>query len=186
MPTDRDAAFRPSLGCYIDIARIPFDNAEKIPLKLRCLGVDVDNTLSVPLHSPLVPEEFVTTLMELKRSGRIERIGLVSNMVVPGFWKREERLDKIAALVNADCVVRAYFQRIKPHPEPFERLLIATGASADEVIMIDDQLHTGILGANRLGIETIKVRPLGPDPFWIWPKRIDEQWIMRRLGLTYN
>lgn len=182
--TDK-ALFKPSLGYYPSVAHIPHSLFGRL---IRYLILDVDNTLAQPMDSFDVPMEIVTALHELKQSGSITQLCLVSNMMISGIKTRERRIEHIAEVVGAAHIVRAYWPRVKPHPQPFEQALSLMGVPSSQVwsvAVIDDQLHTGIRGGNELGMETIKVDPLGPDPIWTAWKRVEERRLMRELGVSY-
>ena len=51
----------------------------------------------------------------------------------------------------------------KPRPRGFRAALEQTGATAEETIMIGDQIFTDIWGANRAGITSVLCRPVALD-----------------------
>ena len=176
-------SFHPSLGCFRSIVQVPFATIRRPNVIL-----DVDNTLAEPLYDHLVPDEILAALEAARKSGYIQQICLLSNMVVPHWPRRERRLERIAEMVGAEFVVRAYWPFLKPRIEPFYRaidLMSVDIRRIGSVVMIGDQLHTDIRGGNAAGVATIKVAPLGQDPFWVAGKRRQEEVFMRAQGLEH-
>ncbi|HHX01443.1 MAG TPA: YqeG family HAD IIIA-type phosphatase [Firmicutes bacterium] len=124
--------------------------------KLRKLGIsglmlDLDNTL-VRYDSEELDQEFKAWIAKAKSEGF--RICLVSN-------GRPKRVMRFARLMEIPAVIRAY----KPKRSPFFQALKLLDKAASQVAMIGDQLFTDVLGANRIGIHTILITPLGKKEF---------------------
>lgn len=135
------------------------------------LILDVDNTLA--LHKgPEVHPDVRAHLHRAMSNGYIRGICLLSNAVIPK-KRRRERLTSIAEQIGAEHLLLAtVFTGLKPSPQPYKKALQLLGnPNLTQVVMIGDQLFTDILGANRLGIPTLMVEPLGPDPWYIQLKR---------------
>ena len=55
---------------------------------------------------------------------------------------------------------------MKPLKFGFKKALKTIGLRAEEVCMIGDQVFTDVLGANRLKIASIYVRPINKKEYW--------------------
>ncbi|MGB4139996.1 MAG: YqeG family HAD IIIA-type phosphatase [Limnochordia bacterium] len=121
--------------------------AELRKLGISGLMLDLDNTL-VRYDSEELDQEFKAWVAQAKAEGF--KICLVSN-------GRPKRVLSFAQLMDIPPVIRAY----NPKRSPFLQALRLLSKDAPQVAMIGDQLFTDVLGANRLGIYTILITPLG-------------------------
>jgi len=146
-------------------------------LKRPYIILDVDNTL-VPTRSQILSPEVITFFKALRKEGVIKGICLLSN---GGIRKRKQRarLSYLADLLDAESVSVFGFA-MKPHRKGFLQAMTALHSTPETTVMIGDQLYTDVLGANRLGIYTILVRPLSKDHFLTIPKRIFEHRARKR------
>ena len=147
------------------------------------LLIDVDNTLCLR-QSEAVDVEVVQFLRQLRTDGVVHGICLVSNVVT----RSKRRIERVARIADQlDCeFVCAHWPRIKPKPHPYREALAKLGnVDPRDAVMIGDQLFTDILGANRLGMRTALVRPLGQDSFITRPRRVWEGLIVK-LRRLYN
>ncbi|OGD57352.1 hypothetical protein A2V71_00855 [Candidatus Berkelbacteria bacterium RBG_13_40_8] len=105
---------------------------------------------------------------------------LISNTIIRS---KAERAEKIGSIVSAPVVCCSFLNR-KPKSWGYEEARRITGIPFDKSVMIGDQLFTDILGANRLGIYTIHVSPLGPDIWFSYftLRRLREKRILDRLA----
>jgi len=122
--------------------------------ELRQLGItglllDLDNTL-VKWDSEEMDPEFMVWIEQVKALGF--KLCLVSN-------GKPQRVQRFAQLFNIPAVIKAF----KPKRTPFRRALELLKLDRKQVAMIGDQLFTDVLGANRLGIYTILISPLGKN-----------------------
>lgn len=151
-----------------DDPRIPdlyVSHVSKIDFKaLKNKGVtglifDVDNTLARRDCNAADPAcgEVVKRLMEGESAFRI---CLVSNIIAGK--KRRERVENIAKELGVPCVAAGFFER-KPLPAPFLKGLELIDNPPENTAMIGDQIFTDVIGANRLGMYTVLVKPMGPD-----------------------
>jgi putative hydrolase of the HAD superfamily len=96
------------------------------------------------------------TLRALRDRGL--KIGLLSNTLFPAAF-HEELLARDGLLDLID--VRHYTsggQWMKPHPEPFARVLRELGiADPRSVVFVGDRLHDDIYGAQRAGLRTVHI-----------------------------
>lgn len=114
---------------------------------ISCLLLDLDNTL-VQYDSDRLDSEFRLWIEEAKAKGF--RVCLVSN-------GKPKRVKRFAEEMDIPAVIWAF----KPKRTPFRKALRILGKKVSEAAMIGDQLFTDILGANRLGIYSILITPLG-------------------------
>jgi putative hydrolase of the HAD superfamily len=61
-------------------------------------------------------------------------------------------------------VVSGAFGKGKPDPSIFEHVLKETGTSAQEALMVGDNLLTDILGASKVGIQSVWINREGKQP----------------------
>lgn len=131
------------------------------PRDLRDAGVrlvlaDLDNTLTPYEESHPSP-----ALRRWKEELKAEGVTLyvVSNS------RKSRRCPDFCAELGIPCVRHAG----KPSRKGFLRALAETGISAEETIMVGDQIFTDIWGANRAGVPSVLVKPLawGRNPLRI-------------------
>lgn len=108
-------------------------------------------------NSPLKTELYPHTLNTLKYLHRKYSLHIITN----GFKEVQYR-----KLLNSK--LSAYFEHIfvseeiginKPEPRFFEHALRISNASAEKSIVIGDDLHIDIIGANRIGIDSVWFNP---------------------------
>jgi len=119
---------------------------------IRVLFLDLDNTL-IGWGETEVGEAVREWLMRAKGMGF--HIVIVSNA------GRQRRVTQIAERLGIIGFAGAW----KPRRFVFRRYLAAVGLSPAQAAMIGDQLLTDILGAKRLGLFAILVKPLTPRRF---------------------
>lgn len=135
-----------------------FHTLESIPLEgLRARGkklilLDVDNTLVRWKGEDFTPE-VLAWLEEAKSLGF--HLCILSNT------RRPERLSRISTSLG----VKTIRDRFKPSKRMYELAMEEFGVTADESVMVGDQILTDILGANRSGIEGIWVHRIHPTEF---------------------
>ncbi len=128
------------------------------PQALQAAGVrlvlaDLDNTLA-PYEDPL-PSPALRAWKEALEAAGIA-LFVVSNS------RKSRRCPDFCAALGVLCVRRAG----KPGTKGFREALAQTGCTAQETIMVGDQIFTDIWGANRAGITSILVKPVtwGKNP----------------------
>jgi len=117
----------------------------------RVLLFDLDNTLGRHGAEQL-PEAIVDFLSSLAQRGF--GVGVLTNR------RRNSEAPSVHALRECFPVVHAAG---KPARRGFLRLLSLLGGSPETAVMIGDRRLTDVLGANRLGIYSIRVRSRGTD-----------------------
>ncbi|ADL08092.1 YqeG family HAD IIIA-type phosphatase [Thermosediminibacter oceani] len=150
--------FRPDL--YVqDIFQIDFKYLKQKGIK--GILIDLDNTL-LPWNSCEIDDK----LIEWIRRGREEGFTfcIVSNNMARRIKTCSEKLGIPAVTSGA----------FKPGKRVFLKGMEIIGTSVNETVFIGDQLFTDVLGAKRLGMMVILVKPLDESEFF-WTK------IIRRL-----
>lgn len=118
----------------------------------RLLLLDVDNTL-LPWRGLEIPASTRAWVAHARELGF--KMCILSNTRHP------ERLERLAD----DLGIAFRRGRFKPSTHMFEMALEEFGVSADEAVMVGDQLFTDVLGANRAGIDSVWVRPMTDRDF---------------------
>jgi HAD superfamily phosphatase (TIGR01668 family) len=139
--------------------------------------LDVDNTIAQPKGLSLL-EGTVDHFDTLRATGVIKDICILSNLVYPN-RRRLTRVQTFAHELHAHCI-GAVFHQIKPYPFGILKALRLMGAKAEETVLVDDQLYTGIKGGNRLGLYTVCVQPFAPDHLLTRHKRFLERHLRTR------
>ena len=155
--------------------------------------LDVDNTV-VAANEDEVPPHIIQHINWHKERGYIREICLLSNIGVRSA-KRERRVDDIATAFGGVPYITAClrpkfwprspkYPQLKPDPEGFLAAMVEMHSTFDNTVVVDDQLLTGILGGNRLGLRTVWIRNrLGPDNPLTFFKRQKEKRIIEILRL---
>ena len=149
--------------CFPDLAEDKFEDidfGQVLNEKRRFLCLDLDNTL-LPQKGHLVSPAVKNKLEEIRNSGAVQDISLISNVIVPGH--RVTRLRRLADELRIDHIVPGFFWNRKPKAAPFLKALSLMNAKAEECVMVGDQIFSDILGGNRLGFYTIWLRPMSGD-----------------------
>ncbi|HHR84907.1 HAD-IIIA family hydrolase [Candidatus Bipolaricaulota bacterium] len=113
----------------------------------RALLFDLDNTLGGRRPARLSPE-VVSLLESLTKMGF--RVGILTN-------RRIGTKDRVIVELAAKYPLR--YRAGKPRKGGFKEILEQVGVPPRKAVMIGDRLFTDVLGANRLGIYSIRVRP---------------------------
>ncbi len=112
---------------------------------IRGVILDLDNTI-VPWGAHEAPQMLVAWIRRARGAGLA--LCIVSN----------NGGDRVAALSGV-LGVPALTGAMKPRRRALRRALALMGTTADTTALIGDQLFTDVLGGNRLGLQTILVRP---------------------------
>lgn len=129
----------------IDLAQLAAEGRKLVLL-------DVDNTL-MQWKSEEVPQSSKDWVKQGRDLGL--QFCILSNT------RRHDRLDRIATSLGVEWIKG----RFKPHPEAYLAALQKYGVSADEAIMVGDQLLTDVFGAGRAGIDSIWVQRISRTEF---------------------
>ena len=115
-------------------------------LGVKGIVLDIDNTLE-PYENATPGEQVLTWFDELKTAGI--KAAFVSNNGA----KRVE-------LFNKDLGLPAYYKAGKPFKKNVLNALSDMGVSADEAILMGDQVFTDVWAARNAGIRAILVPPI--------------------------
>lgn len=113
----------------------------------RGIIFDIDNTLVE--HGADASQEAIELISRIKRIGF--KVCLISN-------NNEERVTRF----NRDINVKYIHSANKPSKKSFIRSMKQMGTTVDDTVFIGDQLFTDIFGANRIGMMSYFVKPIGP------------------------
>lgn len=115
-----------------------------------CRGIifDIDNTLVE--HGADADRRAIELINMLKKIGF--DICLISN-------NKEERV----ARFNRELNVKYIHDAGKPARKNFIKAMKMMGTATNNTVFVGDQLFTDIFGANRVGILTYFVKPIGPE-----------------------
>lgn len=146
----------------------------------RYLCLDLDNTL-LPQRGQILEDSVIAKLQELRGSGQVSEICLISNVIFPGH--RLRRLRRLAQELEIRHVVPGFFWNRKPKSAPFLQALGLLQAKPSQCVMVGDQIFSDIVGGNRMGFYTVWVKPISGD-HWsttLTGRRRREQKILAQL-----
>jgi HAD superfamily phosphatase (TIGR01668 family) len=155
---------------------LDIDPAALAAAGVRGLVLDIDNTIAAWDSTEVRPD-----IREwLQCAKRHLSVCLLSNS------SKTRRLKTLQETLGIPVVQT--FPLGKPRRKAYLLALAKTGTAPQETVMIGDQLFTDIFGANRAGLRSILVAPLGDNEF-IGTKvtRLVEAlalWMLKRRGLT--
>lgn len=134
---------------------------------IKGMLIDLDNTL-VPWRSDNPGLETIEWVERVKKAGM--SVCLLSNA-------GKSRAVRTAAKLGIPVVAPAK----KPLKMSYIEAMAITKTGADQTVMVGDQLFMDILGANRAGLMTVLVEPIGRREFaGTRVVRMIEQLILRR------
>lgn len=146
------------MGCLLIPDRVKESIYDLSPDALRSAGVrlvlcDLDNTLSP--YEETLPSPRLTAWKEALEEAGVT-LFVVSNS------RKSHRCPDFCEALGVPYVRHAG----KPGTKGFRAALARAGVSADQAVMVGDQIFTDILGANRAGIATVLVKPMawGKNP----------------------
>lgn len=146
------------MGCLLIPDRVKESIYDLSPDALRSVGVrlvlcDLDNTLSP--YEETLPSPRLTAWKEALEEAGVT-LFVVSNS------RKSHRCPDFCEALGVPYVRHAG----KPGTKGFRAALARAGVSADQAVMVGDQIFTDILGANRAGIATVLVKPMawGKNP----------------------
>jgi len=122
---------------------------------------DLDRTLGSRRPRSLA-HRVLALLEELEEKGF--RIGILTNRRLGGCSKSQigyytPRADGDPVIERLNNSYPLIHTAAKPRKSGFLAMLSELGASPQQTVMVGDHLLTDILGANRVGIYSIKIRP---------------------------
>ncbi len=113
----------------------------------RGLLFDIDNTLVE--HGADAGDRAIELMRYLKKTGF--QICLISN-------NKEERVKRF----NKEIQVNYIYKANKPSRKSYRKATQLMGTRIDNTVFVGDQLFTDVYGANRIGMMTFLVNPIGP------------------------
>ncbi len=126
---------------------IDVDYERLYSLGKRAILFDLDNTLGGRRPAQLAPE--ITALLDKLTKMRFH-VGILTN-------RRIGTNDPVIVDLAAKYPLRC--RASKPRKKGFLGILAQIGIPPKQAVMIGDRLFTDILGANRLGIYSIRIKP---------------------------
>jgi HAD superfamily phosphatase (TIGR01668 family) len=136
-------------------------NLTKLPLPelrrrgVKVLALDLDHTLSEG-RSRVISQGYLDYLRRVRAHGF--KLVLASNA--------GSDVSAIAKQIGAIWVPASGLAR-KPTKRYFERVIDAAGCRPGEIAMVGDRIINDIVGANRSGLISIKIDPVGRRPSWL-------------------
>ena len=145
---------------YDSVSSIDFDDLKN--LNIKGILIDIDNTLIDMYRN--VPQEVFDWINKAREYG--------FKLLVLSNTNNKKKVKFISDHFNLDCVSFA----MKPLKIGFKKALKKIGLKAEEVCMIGDQVFTDVLGANRLKIASIYVKPINKKEYWYtaWKGNIED------------
>lgn len=113
----------------------------------RGIIFDIDNTLVE--HGADADQRAIDLIAKLKKIGF--QVCLISN-------NKEERVSRF----NREIKVKYIHNAQKPAKKNFLRAMKIMDTTVKNTVFVGDQLFTDVYGANRVGILTYFVKPIGP------------------------
>lgn len=152
-----------------------FDGVEHIDFdflknhNIKGLLLDTDNTL-IDL-SKVVSDEIFDWVNKAKENGFL--VMILSNT------NNMEKVSNVAKKLDLEFI---HFAK-KPSKAGFLEAAKALNLSNENIAMIGDQVFTDVIGANRVGMFSIYVRPIDKKEYWYtaW-KRPFESMILKHFG----
>ena len=134
-----------------DVASIDVDGL--VDAGIRCVLIDRDNTI-VPRDTKQAPKSALAWLDALRAAGI--KVCMVSN----NFHSRE--VEESARELGCKVVHHA----MKPAPCAVRRALKLMGVTADEAVLVGDQVFTDVIAGNLAGVRPILVDPQSTTDLW--------------------
>ncbi|MFK8199222.1 YqeG family HAD IIIA-type phosphatase [Tuanshanicoccus lijuaniae] len=133
--------------------------------------VDLDNTL-IASHSTVVTPVMAAWIEQAQACGL--QLYILSN-------NRKRR----AQMILAPLGLRYTADALKPRKYGFQQALTAFQLPKEKVIVIGDQFITDLIGAKRMNMDIILVKPLEKrDNVYTWLNRSIERLIYRKIGIN--
>lgn len=120
---------------------------------VRCVLMDRDNTC-VPRDTKVAPPAVLDWIDRVHDAG-------IPTCLVSNNW-HSGQVETSAAELASDVIHHA----MKPAPFAVIKALKKMGISADEAILIGDQVYTDVVAGNLAGVRTILVRPQCDTDLW--------------------
>ncbi len=137
--------------CIASVDRIDIDAL--LREGVRCVLIDRDNTC-VPRDDTVAPPEILDWLARAREAGM--RTMMVSNNT------HKRAVARSSAELGCEAVAPAF----KPVPFALGIAMRQAGVTADQTVMVGDQVFTDVIAGNLAGVRTILVRPQSEKDLW--------------------
>ena len=138
--------------------------------QIKAIIVDLDNTL-LAWDEVDLSDRMQTWIHNLAQEEI--QIFLLSN-------NNQSRVDKVVAQLQIPFMAKA----LKPSTRGFKKALKHFNLEMSYVAVIGDQILTDVIGAKRMGLKVILVKPLVThDIIYTWVNRFIEKRLMKRLNI---
>lgn len=135
---------------------------------IKCLLIDIDNTIS-PVNSKEIEPKIKNKIIELKKHFQV--------IIVSNATKGRTNIFK------KNLGIDGYYLSWKPHKRVYKKIIIQNNLLPKEILAIGDQILTDIIGANKLGINSLLVTPLTNHDLPLTKiNRLKEKFIFKKLN----
>lgn len=135
------------------------------------LVLDVDNTLSTH-HGQVLTDGLVDWLNTMRQNNI--KLTILSN-------SKSERLEPFAKKIDLDYISLG----LKPLPFGYLRALKKLNSNRKNTAIVGDQIFTDIIGGNFVGVKTIWLTPIEPEPMLSFRiRRKLEAYLIKLLKIT--
>lgn len=167
---------------YVDhITKIDFDALKEMGFEYLCW--DLDNTIA-PQGEDEITAGAVELFEDLQKQPWIKDMSIITNIIIGA--KRVRRMQTIAQKLGIKYAYPAYFWDKKPHPKSFYWVLEKMKATPEKTVMIGDQIFSDVLGAKKVGMQAVLVKPLGKDHWTtkLTGRRQKEKKLLSQFGMA--
>lgn len=135
------------------------------------LILDVDNTLSTH-HGQILTDGLEEWLEKMRDSGI--KLTILSN-------SKAKRVEPFAKKIGLDYISMG----LKPLPFGYLRAVKALGSKRKNTAIVGDQIFTDIIGGNTVGVNTVWLTPIEPEPMLSFRiRRKLESYLTKWLKIT--
>ena len=135
------------------------------------LVLDVDNTLSTH-HGQVLTDGLVDWLNTMRQNNI--KLTILSN-------SKSERLEPFAKKIDLDYISLG----LKPLPFGYLRALKKLNSKRKNTAIVGDQIFTDVIGGNFVGVKTIWLTPIEPEPMLSFRiRRKLEAYFIKLLKIT--
>ncbi len=135
------------------------------------LILDVDNTLSTH-HGQVLTEGLIDWLNTMRQNNI--KLTILSN-------SKSKRLEPFAKKIDLDYISLG----LKPLPFGYLRALKKLNSKRKNTAIVGDQIFTDVIGGNVVGVKTIWLTPIEPEPMLSFRiRRKLESYLIKLLKIT--
>ncbi len=137
---------------------------------IKGIILDIDNTI---LDLDKKPVEGIETWVDILKKNNI-KLCIASNSI------NKEKLDNISQKLDIPYIARS----LKPLKSGLKKAINIINITPEQVAEIGDQVFTDVLGANRMKMLSILVKPLSPEKHFISElKRKIERLVLKKYEI---